>query len=121
MFSSHDAFATQVVHQNGSLVLRLSGELDMATVPLLREVVAELVSPHLRSVTIDMSGLDFVDLVGLRAISEVNLAVAAANTTFRLRAVSVTALRVIRVAELDDLMAAIETTMTDIGEIREAS
>jgi anti-anti-sigma factor len=121
MFSSGDAFAAQVVHQEGSLVLRLSGELDMATVPFLREVVSDLISPHLRSVTIDMSGLHFVDLVGLRAISDAYRVVAATNAVFKLRDASTVALRVMRLADLQDLLAAVDTTTIDMEGIREAS
>ncbi len=108
MSSPDPGFAVQVLHQDGSLTLRLTGELDVATVPVLRRSVAELVSPHLRAVTVDMGGLDFVDLVGLEGIYEVKLTVAAAGAEFKLRAVSELALRVMQIVDLEDLLGAID-------------
>ena len=110
MPSSATPFAAQVVHHDGSVTLRLRGELDIATVPVLRQVVADLVKPHLRAVMFDLEGLDFVDLIGLRGISEAMGIVEANNAEFRVCAVSELARRVIRTAEINDLLRAIETS-----------
>ena len=40
-----------VVHEDGSVVLALRGELDLATVPVLVHAVDEVLAPHLRAVT----------------------------------------------------------------------
>lgn len=45
-------------------VLALRGELDLATVPALRDRLLEVVRTH-RSVVLDLSGLGFLDSTGL--------------------------------------------------------
>ena len=50
-------------------MLALSGELDLASVERLREAVSDIDAPS-GHVTIDMSGVVFIDLAGLQAIAE---------------------------------------------------
>jgi anti-sigma B factor antagonist len=51
-------------------VVRLepTGELDMATVPLLRRHVDELVAAGFTDLVIDLRGLEFIDCSGLRLL-----------------------------------------------------
>jgi anti-anti-sigma factor len=53
------------VHPSGRLVLR--GELDTATVPVLEEKIAEVMSPG-RSVVLDMTALTFMDSSGIHCL-----------------------------------------------------
>jgi anti-sigma B factor antagonist len=46
----------------------LSGELDVASAPVLEEALADACSAGAREVVLDMSGLEFMDSTGLRAI-----------------------------------------------------
>jgi anti-sigma B factor antagonist len=46
----------------------LSGELDVASAPVLEEALADGCSAGAREVVLDMSGLEFMDSTGLRAI-----------------------------------------------------
>ena len=50
--------------QNARLVL--SGELDIATVPRVEDAVNAALTGTVRTLTIDLSGLSFVDSSGLR-------------------------------------------------------
>jgi anti-sigma B factor antagonist len=102
------AFSAHVVHENGSLLLALAGELDIATAPVLRRTVVELLSPHLRAVTLDLGALTFVDLIGLRALLEVRQMAVGADVEFRLVSVSDFTLRIIRLAQFDALQSATE-------------
>ena len=43
----------------------LTGELDLATVPVLREAAAVLLSETAEEITIDLGGLQFIDADGL--------------------------------------------------------
>jgi anti-sigma B factor antagonist len=115
MFSSDEPFAARVVHQDGSLVVRLSGELDIATVPQLRQLIGELVDPHLRAVTLDMEDLRFVDVTGLRTISEAVQAAAAVDAKVQLRAVSLFVQKVIRIVRFKDLDKAIGNSAADLN------
>jgi anti-anti-sigma factor len=93
--------------EDGSLVLFLNGELDMATAPMLARALNELVEPHTWSLMLDRGGLSFVDVVGLRALSEARRMAVSAGLLSRLRAVSDLAFRVIRLADHVELEAAI--------------
>jgi anti-sigma B factor antagonist len=50
----------------GARALRLEGELDMATVPMLEPALAEAVAPG-GPLLIDMSALKFMDSTGIHA------------------------------------------------------
>lgn len=51
-------------------VLRLSGEIDMATVPRLAEAFQELADRRLTEVIVDASRVTFMDSTGLHALVE---------------------------------------------------
>jgi anti-anti-sigma factor len=54
---------------DGYVALRLTGELDIASAPGLQRAVARLCAlPTTRALTLDMSGLTFIDSTGLAAI-----------------------------------------------------
>lgn len=99
-------FSADVIHGEGSVVLRLSGELDIATAPLLRRAIAEVVGPRLRAVIVDLAGLHFLDVYGSRALADARHIVIAANARFELRSPSAATLRVIRLVDLDGLAGA---------------
>jgi anti-sigma B factor antagonist len=52
-----------------SLVVALDGELDISTAPQLAARIDELLGAGLRHLVVDVSGLTFVDVAGLRALS----------------------------------------------------
>ncbi|HEY2719409.1 MAG TPA: STAS domain-containing protein, partial [Solirubrobacteraceae bacterium] len=54
------------VREQDGARLTLSGELDIATVPRLEAAVDATLTGDLRTLTIDLSGLSFVDSSGLR-------------------------------------------------------
>lgn len=55
-------------HEDGARVLDLSGELDAASAPALRERLAELATRADGPVVIDLSGLVFIDSTGLSVL-----------------------------------------------------
>ena len=53
-------------HDNGRAVLTIVGELDLATVPSLREAgISALSEPGCRALLLDLAGLTFLDSTGL--------------------------------------------------------
>lgn len=58
-------------HEDGSVEIRLRGELDLATAPLLGATLRRLARPG-RSVRVDLQGLVFMDSTGMRSILEAN-------------------------------------------------
>ena len=60
---------TVTVSEGNPQVVKLNGELDLATVPLLKECLAGLTG----DVVLDCTGLDFVDSSGLAEIVRAHL------------------------------------------------
>mgnify|MGYP001160922169 FL=1 len=52
-------------HVDGWIVLELSGEIDMATGPQLRQTIVQRVQEGESNLILDLSGVDFVDSTGL--------------------------------------------------------
>ena len=50
------------------VVLRLDGELDLASVPTLERAVQDATFEHAAEIVLDLRGLEFIDSTGLRAI-----------------------------------------------------
>ncbi len=53
---------------DGSSVLAVTGELDLASAPLFRERVGEALGTGARDLVVDLTDVDFVDSSGLGAI-----------------------------------------------------
>lgn len=55
-------------HEEDKLVLRLQGELDLATVSLLEEQIGRAGAEVAAMVVLDLEKLEFIDSTGLRAV-----------------------------------------------------
>ncbi len=63
------AFDIEITEQaDGTSVLAVSGELDLASAALFREKVGEVMGTGVRHLVVDLSGVDFVDSSGLGAM-----------------------------------------------------
>jgi anti-sigma B factor antagonist len=60
-----EPFRCELVPENGRTLVRLGGELDMSTVPLLEERLREALAGGGRRLVVDLRGLDFMDSTGL--------------------------------------------------------
>lgn len=65
------AVAARVTAHRGELVVTIDGELDSATAPLVRAVAAPVLAAGLRSLTVDLGGVRFIDMRGVRAAAAV--------------------------------------------------
>jgi anti-sigma B factor antagonist len=54
--------------QPGGVLLRLSGELDMATAPRLEREIANASDSQPQAIVLDLRELDFIDSTGLRTL-----------------------------------------------------
>jgi anti-anti-sigma factor len=63
---SQTPFEIESVREEDGARLTLSGELDIATVPRVEAAVNATLTAKVRTLTIDLSGLGFVDSSGLR-------------------------------------------------------
>jgi anti-anti-sigma factor len=57
-----------VLSRPACTIARLEGELDIATVPKLRERLFGVLSPGVRLLIIDLSGVSFCDVAGLAVL-----------------------------------------------------
>src|SRR3954447_25678505 len=57
-----------VTESGEAAVVSIAGELDLATAPRLRDELIALVGRDVRTVTVEMSGLEFVDSTGLAVL-----------------------------------------------------
>jgi anti-anti-sigma factor len=60
-------FTARVEPGTSATTIALSGELDMATVPILEEHLVQAESGGVAAIVIDLVDLTFIDSVGLRA------------------------------------------------------
>ncbi len=61
-------FALQTASRDGTVVVSLTGELDIRTSPELQHTLATAQSGDARSVVVDLSELQFIDSTGLRVL-----------------------------------------------------
>jgi len=63
-----NGFGIDVQQRDGCAVLSVSGEVDLATAPQLRQQLVDLVTDGHRCIVVDLSGTDFLDSTGLGAL-----------------------------------------------------
>jgi anti-sigma B factor antagonist len=61
-------FGLDVQQRDGCAVLSVSGEVDLASAPQLRERLADLVVDGHRCIVVDLSATEFLDSTGLGAL-----------------------------------------------------
>jgi anti-anti-sigma factor len=85
-------------------VIRLAGELDLATADLLRERVADLLPDGAATnrLVLDVAGLDFVDVTGLGALLDARRRLIARGGSTALRQPRPMVLRMLDLLELVD-------------------
>jgi anti-sigma B factor antagonist len=63
-----DGFGINVLQTDGAAMVCLSGDLDIATAPRLREELLWLVNSGIRAVTVDLARLTFIDSTGMSVL-----------------------------------------------------
>jgi anti-anti-sigma factor len=84
----------------GTVVVRVTGEVDMSNAASVQEVVDEMVSPRTEQLIFDLSGLEFIDSSGLAVL----LAAAQKVPAVRLRDPSPIVKRVVEVTGLSETL-----------------
>ncbi|MDT7572982.1 MAG: hypothetical protein QOE05_3156 [Actinomycetota bacterium] len=90
----------------GVTVLRLAGELDLATADRLREHVRTLLGhgSTLDRLVLDLAGLEFLDVTGLGALLETRRKLAAAGATLTLRRPRPMVVRMLALLDLEEAL-----------------
>jgi anti-anti-sigma factor len=63
-----DAIATAIAYQHGIAVLKVRGDIDLATVPALEAAIDEALIPKPIGLVIDLSEVGFLASAGLQAL-----------------------------------------------------
>ena len=66
--SDQDAIATAIAYQDGIAVLKVGGDIDLATVPALEAAIDEALIPRPTGLVIDLSDVGFLASAGLQAL-----------------------------------------------------
>jgi anti-anti-sigma factor len=90
----------------GTTVLRLAGELDLATADLLRERVRTLLGHGtvLQKLVLDLAGLEFLDVTGLGALLETRRKLSATGVTLALRRPRPMVVRMLTLLNLEEAL-----------------
>jgi len=86
-----------------TLTLELCDELDISTVPRLREQLLEALEVRPRAVVVDLSRCGFLDAQALVPLLEAHRAAHRRRVAFSLRGLSPQARRLLALAGLDDV------------------
>ena len=89
--------------QGGGITLRLGGELDVASAPVLRDEVVRHISEGRTTMTFDCSELTFVDSTGLGVLIGARARCLAANGSVSLTGVSPALQRLLAVTGIESL------------------
>lgn len=97
----------QLLHEyaDGESVLRLAGEVDMATAPAFRDAALKAIVDHGPSLTIDLADVTFMDSTGLHVLVATYRRVRVHGGTFALRNIPEIVWKLLRVTGLDEVLA----------------
>jgi anti-sigma B factor antagonist len=98
-------FALEVRQGEADAVVRLIGELDMASAPALGTELAGLAARGVRTVIVDLDQLDFIDSSGLSVLIAGLKRLREGGGTLTIRSPSARAKRVFEIAGLSQLFA----------------
>ena|SRR5262245_33762795 len=65
---AEEAIATALAYQNGIAVLKVDGDIDLATVPALEAAIEEALIPRPTGLVIDLTAVGFLASAGLQAL-----------------------------------------------------
>ena len=91
-----------VLSRPACTIVRLEGELDIATVPALRVRLLGVLSPGVRLLIIDLSGVSFCDVAGLAVLIGTQRRATARGIVVRLAAPGPQLAKLLRITGLDN-------------------
>jgi anti-sigma B factor antagonist len=89
------------VDDDGSIVLRVAGELDLATISVLRDALDSVPEIGVRRVVLDVTKLEFISAAGVRIALEAQRRLARHGGQLVLRGPNALLMRVLRAAEVE--------------------
>lgn len=86
------------------VILHIAGEVDMLTVPLLRQAALEQLEAHITELVFDLGGVSFIGSLGLGALVELSQTAKDAGISLRLISDNRQVLRPLSVTGLDQVL-----------------
>ena len=87
--------------QNGYTIAAIGGDLDIASVPALREQLREVLGPHASRIVVDLSEVTFCDASGLAVLIGIRRRAGLLGGVLRLAAPAPPVVAVLRLTGLD--------------------
>ena len=91
-------------HPDGAVVVRLQGELDMATAPQLRRVLDAALDARPAELAVDLQDLTFADSTGIRVLLEASRRAQDAGCSLVLRSPRRSVRKALRLTGMDQLV-----------------
>ena len=107
------------VTDEGIVVLVISGPMDVATVPQLRDLMVRLIDEGHHRFVLDLSGVDFIDSMGLGVIVGVVHRLRPHDGSVAVAAPSEQVRQVLQITQLDRVVALHDTTAAAVSAVRE--
>lgn len=98
----------QTSETGGTMVVSLSGDVDLSHSPALRKALMELMFDR-RAVVVDLSAVTYVDSSGVAGLVEAYQMARKNGTSFILAAISDPVRRVLQLARLDRVFTIVDT------------
>ena len=95
---------TEVVRQGETTVIRLAGELDMATVPLVRETLERERDRRPLRLTLDLADVEFLDSSAMSLLASMHRGLCAEGCELVLANPSEVIARTMQIAQIDRLL-----------------
>lgn len=109
MRSAQSTLAVDVRPEGATVLVRLDGELDITSSPLLQTVVDQALAarrtPLCTRLVVDMSGVGFADASGISPLLLARALLAKRGGTVELRRCRRSVLRLVRLLDLADMLA----------------
>jgi anti-sigma B factor antagonist len=110
-------FSAEIIECEGSILVKLSGELDISTAGTLREILVEQVHlPGITALGLDLSGLSFLDSSGISVLVVACKRVRASGGSFSIRCDHTSVHRVLEIQSLINFFK-VDTSADGIREL----
>jgi anti-sigma B factor antagonist len=109
------------VTDEGIVVLVISGSMDVATVPQLRDLVVRLIDEGHHRLVLDMDGVDFIDSIGLGVIVGVVHRLRPHDGSIAVAAPSKQVRQVLQITQLVRVVALYDTTAAAVSAVRDGN
>jgi anti-sigma B factor antagonist len=96
------ALRCEVFSSEHRAVLEVSGEVDVATAPLLHREACATLEPPIQGLVLHLGSISFMDSSGLRAMTRIHAAASERHISFALTAVPPCVQRILQVTNMDE-------------------